>query len=174
MNGPHPYIFSELLSKNDTQIEQSQYMAYFRDEGIENEMLANDCEWLLKWTFDKHLATGQMTEDDKQAYLAAWTRPNALQSMLNYYRASSLTPATAENRGKGFGLNPADFVVNVPTLVMWGEDDHALVPENLDGLEDLVPDLQVIRLPNVTHWVTHEAPEIVSKEILSFVHKLTG
>lgn len=174
MNGPHPYIFSELLSNNDTQIAQSQYMAYFRNEEIEDEMLANDCEWLLKWTFGKHLMAGQMTEEDKQAYLEAWTRPNALKSMLNYYRASPLTPATAENKGKGFGLNPADFVVNVPTLVIWGEEDHALVPENLDGLEALVPDLQVIRLPNVTHWVTHEAPEIVSKEILAFVDKLAG
>ncbi|USG59461.1 alpha/beta hydrolase [Sneathiella marina] len=174
MNGPHPFIFSELLSKNETQIEQSQYMAYFRNEGIEDDMLANDCEWLLKWTFKEHLATGQMTEEDRQAYLTAWTRPNALKSMLNYYRASPLTPATAENKGKGFGLNPADFVVKVPTLVIWGEEDHALVPENLDGLAELVPDLEIVRLPNVTHWVTHEAPEIVSKEILSFVDKLAG
>lgn len=174
MNGPHPYIFSELLSKNDTQIAQSQYMAYFRNEGIEDDMLANGCEWLLKWTFDTHLASGQVTEDDKQAYQKAWTRPNALKSMLNYYRASPLTPATAENKGKGFGLNPSDFVVKVPTLVMWGEEDHALVRENLEGLENLVPSLEIIRLPNVTHWVTHEAPETVSKEILSFVDKQAG
>jgi epoxide hydrolase 4 len=174
MNGPHPFIFSELLSKNDTQIAQSQYMAYFRNEDIEDKILANDCEWLLKWTFEKHLAVGQMTEEDKKAYLKAWIQPDALKSMLNYYRASPLTPATAENKGKGFGLDPADFVVNVPTLVIWGEADHALVPENLDGLEDLVPDLQIIRLPNVTHWITHEAPETVSKEILSFVDKLAG
>ncbi|MEH6546844.1 MAG: alpha/beta hydrolase [Sneathiella sp.] len=174
LNGPHPYIFSELLSKNDTQIAQSQYMAYFRNEGIEDEMLANGCEWLLKWTFETHLASGQMTEDDKHAYQEAWTRPNALKSMLNYYRASPLTPATAENKGKGFGLNPDDFGVKVPTLVMWGEKDHALVPENLDGLDALVPDLQIIRLPNVTHWVTQEAPDIVSKEILSFVDEQAG
>ncbi|PHQ71667.1 MAG: hypothetical protein COB93_02745 [Sneathiella sp.] len=172
LNGPHPYIFSELLSNNEQQIAQSQYMAYFRNEGIEGKMLANDAEWLMDWTFKAHLARGQMTEEDRQAYLMAWNREGALQSMLNYYRASTLTPAKPDEMGRGFGLDPADFKVSVPTLVIWGEKDHALIAENLDGLDDFVADLKVIRLPDVTHWVTHEAPEIVSAEIIAFIDGL--
>jgi len=172
LNGPHPYIFSELLSKNDEQIAQSQYMAYFRNEGIEDKMLANDAKWLFDWTFAEHLACGQMTNEDADAYRAAWNQPNALKSMLNYYRASPLTPASTDNKGKGFGLNPEDFQVKVPTLVVWGEKDHALIPENIDGLEEFVADLKIVRLPEVTHWVTHEAPDIASAEILGFIDAL--
>lgn len=172
LNGPHPYIFSELLTQNRTQIEQSQYMAYFRNEGVEDKLLANDCKWLWDWTFARHIEAGQMSEEDQQAYIAAWTRPGAMTAMLNYYRASPLTPAKEEDIGKSLGLNPDEFRVRVPTLVVWGEKDHALIPENLIGLDRFVDDLKIIRLPDVTHWVTHEASDRAAAEITGFIDDL--
>ncbi len=172
LNGPHPYIFSKLLEENDAQIEQSQYMTDFRQDGIEDKLLANNCDWLWSWTFEKHFEAGQITEKDKQAYLDAWQRPEALVSMLSYYRASPLTPRPRSKGEKGLDLDPEAFIVKVPTLVVWGEEDHALIPENIDGIEAFVPDLKLIRLPGVTHWVTHEEPARTSKEIVSFLTEL--
>lgn len=172
LNGPHPYIFSKLLETNKTQIENSQYMADFQDESIEETLLADNCDWLWNWTFKKHFDHGQMTEEDRDAYLTAWQKPGALTSMLNYYRSSPLQPRPLDKGAKPLGLEKEPFTVKVPTLVLWGVKDHALIPENIEGIEELVPDLKLIRLPEVTHWVTHEAPERTSAEILTFLEEL--
>ena len=52
--------------------------------------------------------------------------------------------------------------VNVPTRVIWGEADTALPASLLDGLDAYVPDLQVTRLPGLTHWLVHEDPDGVA------------
>jgi len=172
MNGPHPYIFAELLNNNEEQIRQSQYMAYFQTPGVEKKMLKDNGNWLLDWTFSKHVENGQMTEDDMNAYRTAWTQPGAMTAMLNYYRASPLVPATEETKGRGSGLDPDKFKVHVPTLILWGDADHALVKDNLKGIEKFIDKVTVKLLSGVTHWVTHEAPELVTEEILDFIAEL--
>jgi pimeloyl-ACP methyl ester carboxylesterase len=59
--------------------------------------------------------------------------------------------------------------VRVPTLVIWGERDHALLPGLLDGLEQYVPDLRIERIAEGTHWVVHEYPERVNTLIRGFI-----
>ena len=66
-------------------------------------------------------------------------------------------------------LKPADFRVKVPTLVIWGEADIALPVTLLDGLDELVDDLTVYRLPRATHWVAHEEPDEVARLIREFI-----
>ncbi|WP_025898889.1 alpha/beta fold hydrolase [Sneathiella glossodoripedis] len=172
LNGPHPYIFARLLENNPKQIAHSQYMADFREAGIEQKLAANNFKWLWDWTFAEHERRGQITADEKEEYLRAWGQPGAITAMLNYYRASPLKPRPAKEGEKSLELTPEHFHVNVPTMVLWGEQDHALIPENLDGIGDFVPDLKLIRLPEVTHWVTHEAPDRVSQEILEFLTEI--
>jgi pimeloyl-ACP methyl ester carboxylesterase len=59
----------------------------------------------------------------------------------------------------------------VPTLVIWGERDEALLIGNLDGLETSVEDLRVVRIADGSHWVVHEQPAKVNALIREF---LTG
>ena len=66
-------------------------------------------------------------------------------------------------------LDPAQFMVRVPTLVIWGDLDGALLPGNLRGLEACVPDLTVKRIPEGSHWVIHERPDEVNALIRDFV-----
>ena len=53
----------------------------------------------------------------------------------------------------------------VPTTVLWGEGDHALLPCLLDGLDRWVPDLRLVRVSQASHWIVHEQPERVVEEI---------
>jgi len=54
-------------------------------------------------------------------------------------------------------------VVKVPTLVIWGMKDAALLPLQLDGLDKLVDDLTIVRLPDAGHFAPWEAgAEVVS------------
>lgn len=61
------------------------------------------------------------------------------------------------------------MLVKVPTLVIWGEKDTALLTGNLDGMDKLVPDLTVKRIPDGSHWVIHEKPALVNGYIREFI-----
>jgi pimeloyl-ACP methyl ester carboxylesterase len=56
--------------------------------------------------------------------------------------------------------------VRVPTTLLWGERDRALLPGLLDGLDRWVPQLSVQRVPEATHWIVHEQPRRVADEVL--------
>ena len=61
---------------------------------------------------------------------------------------------------------PADSVtVNVPTRVVWAEDDVALPVALLDGLEAFVPRMELIRVPGASHWIIHERPAFIAHQI---------
>ena len=66
-------------------------------------------------------------------------------------------------------VREATGIIRVPTLVIWGEQDVALTLSLLDGLEDYVPDLKVIRIPGATHWVQNDDPDSVNRYISEFV-----
>jgi epoxide hydrolase 4 len=61
------------------------------------------------------------------------------------------------------------LVVKVPTLVIWGEKDTALLTGNLDGMDKFVPNLTIKRIPNGSHWVIHEKPALVNGYIREFI-----
>jgi epoxide hydrolase 4 len=77
--------------------------------------------------------------------------------MVNYYRA-----LLRFRRDLPRGTEPGAGKVEVPTLIIWGEQDSALGLETLDGTERYVADLTIERLPGVSHWVQQEAPERVN------------
>jgi pimeloyl-ACP methyl ester carboxylesterase len=59
--------------------------------------------------------------------------------------------------------------VEVPTMVIWGENDPALLPTLTRGLSEWVPSLRVEIVPGAGHWVPYERPEIVNSLIREFV-----
>jgi pimeloyl-ACP methyl ester carboxylesterase len=57
----------------------------------------------------------------------------------------------------------------VPTRVAWGMMDTALLPLQLEGLEKLVDDLTVVRLPHAGHFAPWEAGEEVAAALEAFL-----
>jgi pimeloyl-ACP methyl ester carboxylesterase len=79
-------------------------------------------------------------------------------------------PPTAGQAARGnFAVDPISLTVKTPTLVIWGEKDTALLTQNLDGLDQYVPNLTVKRIPDGTHWVIHEKRDEVNREIRAFL-----
>ncbi len=62
-------------------------------------------------------------------------------------------------------LAPERITSRRPTLVIWGEDDGALLPCLLDGLDAYVPDLRLLRVAGATHWIVHERPQWIAREV---------
>jgi epoxide hydrolase 4 len=158
INAPHPALFARELRNNPLQQKASQYMLAFREAGAEEALSANGYAALVQVVLADGLKTGVFSEEDKAAYLEAWSQPGALTGGLNYYRAARTGPS-------------ADLTVRVPTLVIWGEKDLYLLTGNLDGLGELVPDLTVKRVPDATHWVVHEKPALVNDYIRQFIER---
>jgi len=171
INAPHPAIFSRELAKNPAQVKASQYMVLLRSPQAEQTLTAHDFVLLRERFLGTHLWNTVFSEADRQAYLAAWSQPDALTGGLNYYRASRVTPASGEASAEP-GKPDRDLsalVVRVPTLVIWGEQDTALLTGNLEGLEQFVLDLTIKRIPDGSHWVIHEQPALVNQYIREFL-----
>jgi pimeloyl-ACP methyl ester carboxylesterase len=162
INAPHPLVFQRELQHNPAQQEASRYILRFQSPEVEQVLLMNDCAVLVEMVLGNDLRNGHLTEADRQAYLGAWTRPGALTGGLNYYRANR-TGASAPP--PAFRPGPID----VPTLVIWGMGDTALLPGNLDGLDQVVRKLTVERVTDADHWIVHQQPTRVNASIRAFL-----
>jgi pimeloyl-ACP methyl ester carboxylesterase len=180
INAPHPGIFARLLVGEPEQQQASQYMRMFRLPGVEEMLMADDCSMLLDAI---QTEATNFSDEDRRGYVEAWTRPGALTGGLNYYRAMPFEPLAVEEIG-GEAANEignasaADFLastprellqVDVPTLVIWGELDTALTIHNLDGLDEYISDLTIERVPDASHWVVSEQPELVNRLVRNFI-----
>lgn len=169
LNSPHPIPFARELVSNPAQQQASAYMNWLRAPGAEEVLARDDYARLDDFFLRMQRPEAPWYTDERRArYHAVWAR--GLTGGLNYYRASPLYPPTADDRGPAtLRLDPAAFRVKVPTLVVWGEADTALPVTLLDGLDELVDDLTVCRLPRATHWLAHEEPDAVADAIRAFV-----
>ena len=172
INAPHPGVFQRELRDNPAQQKASQYMLMFRSPQAEQTLSANNYAALVQVVLGEGLKAGHFTEEDKKAYIEAWSQPGALTGGLNYYRAARVGPPAAGSEAKGdlaSGMTLPSLEVKVPTLVIWGEKDTALLTGNLEGLDKFVPNLTIKRIPEGTHWVIHEKPELVNSYIRDFI-----
>jgi pimeloyl-ACP methyl ester carboxylesterase len=60
-------------------------------------------------------------------------------------------------------------VLEVPTLMIWGEKDTALGKELSYGTEAYVKDFQIKYIANCSHWVQQEQPQLVNQYIREFL-----
>ncbi|QUL39241.1 alpha/beta fold hydrolase [Erythrobacter sp. JK5] len=169
-NAPHPAIFQKLLYTNPQQREASQYIRGFRDPA--NDALVKDqglTGLLLKEVkWDRPSA---MEPAEREALLRDWQNRDAAFGMLNYYRASPIDVPTMDQPFEvPEGYTPPSLPkLTIPTLVIWALDDLALPPENLEGLDDIVDPLTIVRVPDCGHFVPWEAPDKVNVAMEAFL-----
>jgi pimeloyl-ACP methyl ester carboxylesterase len=168
INSPHPALFARELTHNPAQIAASAYMNLLRRPDAERIMAADDHARMLRFLAGQTQGLDWLTPALTARYRACWAR--GLTGGLNLYRASPLHPATAEAPGAaGVTFAREAVTVRVPTLVIWGMRDEALLPGLLDGLEDYVPALRVERIAEGGHWVAHEQAQRVNGLIRDFI-----
>ena len=169
INAPHPNVFGKLISNNKDQQTSSQYVLFFRTKKAEEFLSANDFANLFAAVLTPEI---EFDDDDRQIYKDAWSQPGAITGGLNYYRAGGLKPPSqgediSEVTSEQLEANPV--MINMPTLVIWGEKDTALTVHNLKGLDEFIPDLTIKRIPEGSHWVVNEQPDKVNTLIREFI-----
>ena len=176
MNAPHPVLFPELLYTNRVQRQASQYFRIFRDPASDVLVEQFGLVGVLLKAFGAPAENPKMEPEERAALLADWENREAAIAMLNWYRAS---PVAVLDMDAPFAV-PADWQrfplprQTIPTLVVWAMDDLALPPENLDGLDDLIDDLTIVRVPGAGHFVQWEAPEAVNAALDQFLTRTDG
>ncbi len=169
-NAPHPAIFQKLLYTDEHQRTSSQYMRGFRDPAndplVREHGLAGILMQEVKWD-----RPSPMEPDERQALMADWQNRDAAFAMLNWYRASpiDIPPLDAAYEVPEGYTPPPLPNLTIPTLVIWALDDLALPPENLEGLDAIVDDLTVVKVPDCGHFVPWEAPDAVNEAMDEFL-----
>lgn len=168
LNAPHPFVFQKSLYDDIDQRAASQYITAFRNPDLERHIDSIGLETFFDNSFAKHVDPAQVAAE-RAAYLDEWRQPGAMTAMLNWYRASAIVvPAMDETPDRPAFLDAPFPPLKMPTLVIWGTQDKALLPVQLDGLDALVPDLTVRRI-DAGHFVTWEAPDQVNTAMLDWL-----
>ncbi|MEM9954419.1 MAG: alpha/beta hydrolase [Chloroflexota bacterium] len=164
LNAPSASVVTqEFLNGNLEHMLRMSYQGFFNLPIIPEVLISlNDYK-----TFGKGLQAnatqGAFSDEDIEQYRRAWAQPNAMTSMLNYYRANSNL--------SGFTKLSKKQHITTPTLMLWGEKDSALVKEMAQPSMDLVEDGELVFFPHATHFIQHDAPDSVNEEIYNFISK---
>jgi pimeloyl-ACP methyl ester carboxylesterase len=171
INSPHPATFLRELAHSPAQQAASAYMNFLARADAPALLAANDFAKL--WPFFENMGatTGPhawLTDAVREQYRSVWRQ--GLQGPCHYYTASPLRPPSASDpAATAVSLPPSVTHVSTPTQVIWGLADIALPPSLLDGLETYVPNLHIDHIPDGSHWVIHEQPQILMGLIGDFL-----
>jgi pimeloyl-ACP methyl ester carboxylesterase len=144
LSTPHPVAFLNALKTDSDQQDRSRYIKIFRMPGhmAEAALLADDAK-RLRAAYEDKLPAAQIDSNVRRL-----SEPGALTAALNWYRAMTLDPS----------FDGASKIITVPTLYVWGEQDHALGESAaLATAQFVTAPYNFVRLPGKSHWLPAEA-----------------
>ena len=159
LNMPYPAKFAEGL-RTPRQLLRSFYIFLFQLPIVPEMLIQLDDYRAIGAAFlGMAVDKTAFSQQDIEAYKNASAKRGAVTAALNYYR-------NLFNQG----LTSQDWsILDVPTLMIWGESDTALGKELTYGTEAYVRDFQIKYIPNCSHWVQQEQPQLVNQYIREFL-----
>ena len=163
MNVPHPAVF-RARAKTFPQALRSWYVGFFQTPRLPELLLGlNRAEPIAQAILRSSAAPKRFPRAVLDVYRSAAAQPGALTAMIDWYRANISGGGLAEVLRAGVP------VIDVPTLMIWGERDVALGKDTTYGTERWVRELQIRYLPAASHWVQQDAPETVNALLAAFL-----
>src|SRR5690606_26004032 len=116
---PYPTIMFEQFSQgNIAQLMKSWYIGFFQIPVLPETLASLGDYTGMERLLRQSSQPDTFSDDDIEQYRRAWSQPNALRSMINWYRAMAQRASDKDARKKRR--------IVVPTLMLWGENDVAL------------------------------------------------
>jgi epoxide hydrolase 4 len=159
LNAPHPAVWREAMRRNPAQRRKSRYVQFFRIPYLPELLLRQGNFLALANSFKDVVSPQAFTEADLEQYREAWSKPGAISSMINWYRALLRKPMPPTEQCR----------VHVPTLVIWGTQDAFAERELADASARLCDEVRSVYLDHATHWVQHDEPERVGDLLLELL-----
>ena len=157
LNAPHPAVTRTYVLRHPRQLLQSSYVAFFQLPRIPEWLLSQKDFMALRNSLLKSSRPGAFSEGEMKMYVQAWKRPQALTSMLNWYRALPLL--SFKNRA---------VKVTSPTLILWGDRDQFLQTGLAFESQKYCTESDLQILPESTHWLHREEALKINKELTQF------
>jgi pimeloyl-ACP methyl ester carboxylesterase len=103
----------------------------------------------------------RLLEEDLEEFVRPWREdPSALARAARDVNGDQLAGTERELKA-----------LDIPTLVVWGEDDPYQPPDVAERLWELLPDGSIALLPGCSHYVTTDAAETVLPLIREFLRR---
>ena len=150
------------------QALRSWYMLFFQLPRLPEWLMSAKDYAFVERIFKKTVARpGTFTDTDIAVYKKALREPGALTAAINYYRANAFSLFLKRNRGQE---EISDGRIRVPTLFIYGEQDHAVIPETVRDVKSYIDaPYREVRIKQSAHWVQNEAVEEVNAALQSFL-----
>lgn len=160
MNLPHPAKFAAAL-QTPQQLLRSWYIFFFQIPWLPEQIIeAGNYQLVANALQGMAVNKSTFSPADLQAYKDAAAKPGALTAMINYYRSILQDNWMRQQWGR----------LDIPTLMIWGENDTALGIELTYGTDAYVNDFTLRYIPNCSHWVQQEQPQLVNQYMREFLH----
>jgi len=186
INGAHPFVSERELRENPAQRYASNYFFVFNGYLAPGEQPIDEHDTRESATrrahggfVDAEVRSGRYTEEDRQAWVDAWSQPGSTTAGLNYYRANHRNPPFNDRHpaatiphswsAKDVTAGAKSTIIKTPTLVIWGMRDTAILSSHLSGLDKWVTNLSVKLYPDDDHWVMLEKHTQVAQDIRKFI-----
>lgn len=158
LNCPHPYKFAKADFR---QLLRSWYVFFFQLPYIPEFLFRMAPGPILNKLFRGSLVRKEtFTDEDVAKYLEAMKKPGAMTAAMNYYRAVLRRKEPEDLKKK----------IQAPTLLIWAENDVALGKKLTYDMESLFSgSFRLEYIPNCSHWVNEEQPELVNRLLVEFL-----
>jgi pimeloyl-ACP methyl ester carboxylesterase len=165
INVPHPLILRKLIFSDPRQTMRSWYVFALQLPWLpEWSARRNDWQGLVRG-LESSSRPGTFTEADFAEYRRAWSQPGAMTAMINWYRALFRAPPPRPPRNRR---------ILPPTLILWGARDKFIRRRAAEMSLALCDQGRLIIYEDATHWLPHEEPAEVNRQILEFVLRTGG
>jgi pimeloyl-ACP methyl ester carboxylesterase len=158
-NVPHPGVFANYLRTHRSQLRKSWYMYFFQLPYLPELFVKLGHYKFLKGALKT--STHRFSKEEFFRYQIAWSNPNSLSGMINWYRAMFRLKR----------VPPKSGILKMPVLIIWGMKDMALEHQLAKLSLKKCEKGKLIYFPDATHWVQHEKRREIKKLILGFSSK---
>jgi pimeloyl-ACP methyl ester carboxylesterase len=158
---PHPWCrFPPAMLRGAWRL---WFMPVIATPGLGARVLGRRNQPLARYLLETDVAEHAFSAEDREAFLAPLRQPERARAGSALYRRVILpemrriaTRAYRESR------------LTVPTRVLYGPADPAIVPEMYSGYEAYADDLTVEPIEGAGHFLADERPDAVADRILAF------
>ncbi len=158
-NAAHPLAWVRGRPEDDAETI-SWFRTFFRLPWIPELVARSGDWWLLSRNLRDTSRPGTFEDPVLDVYKAAWSRDNAISTMIHVYRAGS--DDVPEERAE----------TTVPVRVVWGRNDAFFPPAAATLTAEMVGPEAFVEVPAASHWILIEEPELTGREMVDFFASL--
>ncbi len=162
------------LLENSEQEKASEYIQHITEpDEIAIPFIEKDDYLYFQKIFESKSGHSTLSTTTFNQLKHTWKLPGALSAMLNYYRATLVTPAKNESDREQL-RQVVERYKNMPSIMsdnlcIWGKEDPYFTHECFKPQSNDTQSLGRIHflcIENCGHWIPHEKPNIVLEQIL--------